>query len=125
MRKIKSKNTNPEKKLRLLLWHRGIRYRINNKKILGKPDIIFLRKRILVFIDGDFWHGFDWGNKKDRIKKNREYWINKIERNIQRDTEINFQLKEQGWTVLRFWENEINKNPETCLQKILIELNKK
>lgn len=107
MSSIRNKNTKPELLLRKALYHRGFRYRINYRKLPGKPDIVFIRKKIVVFCDGDFWHGNNWEKTRDSIKTNRNYWIPKIEQNIKHDQKINQKLKEEGWTVLRFWESEI------------------
>lgn len=119
MRKIKSKNTKPEIKLRKALWALGIRYRINNSELPGKPDILINKKKLIIFVDGEFWHGYEWEKKKPKIKSNRDYWINKIERNMKRDIENTRLLKSMGFTVLRFWEHEIKKNIDDCLNKIL------
>lgn len=119
MQKIRSINTKPEITFRKSLWAIGIRYRKNNAKLPGKPDITILKHKIAVFIDGEFWHGFDWKNKKNKIKANRDYWIPKIERNMQRDRNNKLLLGKDGWKVLRFWEAEIKKKPEECLRKVL------
>ena len=119
MQAIKSKDTSIEIALRLALWHNGIRYRKNYKNLPGKPDIAITRYRIAVFCDSDFWHGYDWENRHQRIKSNREYWIPKIERNMQRDKEVTIQLKEMGWTVLRFWEWQIKKHLDECVNSII------
>ena len=103
MRAIRSKDTTIELALRKALWQRGIRYRKNYKGLLGKPDIVITKYRIAVFCDSDFWHGYDWENRKARIKSNQDYWIPKIERNMKRDREVTATLVEQGWIVLRFW----------------------
>ena len=119
MQAIKSKDTSIEIALRLAIWHNGIRYRKNFKDLPGKPDIAITRYRIAVFCDSDFWHGYDWENRHQRIKSNREYWIPKIERNMQRDKEVTIQLKEMGWTVLRFWEWQIKKHLDECVNAII------
>lgn len=90
----------------------------NYKGLIGKPDIVITKYRIVVFCDSDFWHGYDWDNRKSRIKSNQEYWIPKIERNMKRDKEVTAVLVEQGWIVLRFWEHSIRKNLESCLDDI-------
>lgn len=123
MRKIKGKNTTCEIKLRKRIWHQGYRYRINVKSIPGKPDLVFKGKKIAVFIDGDFWHGYDWENKKTKIKTNRDYWIPKIERNIQRDREVTNQLKNLGWQVIRLWEHELRSDIDGSIKKITTLLN--
>ncbi len=119
MSRIRSGGTKPEKLLKLALWHAGIRYRSNTCKLPGKPDISFIKYRLAVFVDGTFWHGHDWENKKKQIKSNRDFWISKIERNQQRDQEINDFYQSGGWTVLRFWDFEIKKELGTCVKKIM------
>lgn len=118
MQAIRSKDTTIELALRKALWQKGIRYRKNYKGLIGKPDIVITKYRIVVFCDSDFWHGYDWDNRKSRIKSNQEYWIPKIERNMKRDKEVTAVLVEQGWIVLRFWEHSIRKNLESCLDDI-------
>lgn len=122
MGKIRGKNTKPELSFRKALWHAGYRYRIDYKKLIGKPDILLKKYKTAIFIDGEFWHGHNWEERKDKIKSNREFWIPKIERNIQRDREVNAALDELGYTVFRFWESEVKKNLETCLQKVISHL---
>jgi len=119
MSKIKSSETKPEIKIRKALWAKGLRYRKNVKRLPGCPDIVLSRYKIIIFIDGEFWHGYNWDQKKEKIKSNREFWIPKIERNIQRDRINNENLKNQGWNVLRFWEKEIEKDFEKCIRLIL------
>ena len=118
MRAIRSKDTTIELALRKALWQRGIRYRKNYKGLIGKPDIVITKYRIAVFCDSDFWHGYDRGNRKSRIKSNQNYWIPKIERNMKRDREVTAALVEQGWIVLRFWEHTIRKELEECVNDI-------
>jgi len=118
MSKIHSKDTKPEIKLRKALWNRGYRYRLRSNYLTGKPDVVFQQKKVLIFIDGDFWHGRNWVKKKEMLTVNNRYWIPKIERNMQRDEEVSKKLKKQGWIVLRFWEYEINKDLEGCLEII-------
>lgn len=119
MQAIKSKDTSIEIALRLALWHRGIRYRKNYKSLPGKPDIVITKHKLAVFCDSDYWHGYDWENRHQRIKSNREYWIPKIERNMQRDKEVTAQLQAMGWTVLRFWEWQIKKRLDECVNTIM------
>ena len=118
MRAIRSKDTTIELALRKALWQRGIRYRKNYKGLIGKPDIVITKYRIAVFCDSDFWHGYDWENRKARIKSNQNYWIPKIERNMKRDREVTAALVEQGWIVLLFWEHTIRKELEECVDDI-------
>jgi DNA mismatch endonuclease (patch repair protein) len=114
MRRVKSKGSKIETMLQKELWNRGLRYRKNSKNIIGKPDIVFIRKRIAVFCDSEFWHGYNWEERKNDFKSNQEFWIAKIERNMQRDKEVNEMLFKQDWTVIRFWGNEIEKNTARC-----------
>ena len=109
MRQVKNKDSEIELMLRRELWKRNIRYRKNVTRIFGKPDIAFIRKKVAVFVDSEFWHGFNWEVKKNEVKSNRDFWIAKIERNMERDAEVNQYLQKEGWLVLRFWGNEIKK----------------
>ena len=118
MRAVKNKDSLIETILRKELWSRGLRYRKNYNKIIGKPDIVFIGKKVAVFCDSEFWHGYDWEHKKEEIKSNREFWIPKIERNMQRDIEVTQTLTEDGWIVLRFWGSEIKKQLSYCADKI-------
>ena len=118
MSRIKSKNTSIEILLRKALWSTGIRYRKNYAKLPGAPDIAITKYNIAIFCDGEFWHGKDWEEKKHKIHSNREYWINKIERNIEKDCETNRTLYGIGWTVLRFWGTEIQKNISGCVDEV-------
>ena len=118
MSRVKNKDSEIELLLRRELWNRNLRYRKNVTKVMGKPDIAFIGKKIAVFVDSEFWHGFDWEHTQAEIKSNREFWITKIERNMQRDQEVNSLLTESGWTVLRFWGKEINCDVASCADKI-------
>lgn len=119
MQAIRSKGTSIEKIMGKALWAKGLRYRKNDKTVFGYPDFTFKSKKIAIFCDSEFWHGKDWETKKLQIKTNKEFWIAKIERNIARDLEVNTILKEQGWIVLRFWEKEIKKDIEACINNVL------
>ena len=122
MSKIRGKNTKPELAFRKALWAKGYRYRIDYRKLIGKPDIVLHQHKTAIFIDGEFWHGYQWEKRKTKIKSNREFWIPKIERNIQRDAEVNAELKRLGYTVFRFWQKEVDKNLESCLHKVINHL---
>ena len=111
---IHNKDSEIEVLLRKALWSRGIRYRKNAKVVFGHPDLVFISQKVAVFCDSEFWHGFDWENRKNDIKTNQSFWIPKIERNMKRDAEVNERLHSEGWTVLRFWGKEIKKNTEQC-----------
>ncbi len=123
MQAIKSKDSDIELLLRRSLWERGLRYRKNVKYVYGHPDIAFIGKKVAVFCDSEFWHGYNWECRKKQLDNNREYWIKKIERNIARDKEVNKQLQSQGWTVIRFWGKEIKKNTSECVDIIEKALN--
>ena len=101
------------------LWHLGYRYRLNYRKLPGSPDIAITTRKIAIFVDGEFWHGSNWDERKPKLKSNRDYWIEKIEENIARDKRNNESLANMGWQVIRFWEKEVLKHPDICLQKIL------
>lgn len=120
MQHIKASDTKIEVLLRKALWQKGYRYRKNYKGLPGKPDIVLTKYKIAIFCDGEFFHGKDWEVLKPRLEKsnNSEFWINKISRNIERDDEINKKLLFMGWTVIRFWGNEIKKNVNECIQVI-------
>ena len=86
--------------------------------MIGKPDIVFLGTQIAVFVDGKMWHGYDWQNQKNDFKSNRDYWIPKIEDNMDRDFEVTKQLIELDWAVLRFWDFEVVKDVKACADKV-------
>ena len=119
MQAIHSKDTTIELLLRKALWERGVRYRKNYKKLIGKPDIAITKYKIAVFCDSDYWHGYDWENRNQRIKYNRDYWVPKIERNMARDREVTEALQRDGWLVLRFWEWQIRKHLSECVESVL------
>lgn len=118
MQAIKSKGTKDEILLAKTLWQRGHRYRKNNKTVFGKPDLTFTKYKVAVFVDSEYFHGKDWDTEKLRIKTNREFWWTKIEGNMQRDLNVNEQLINNGWKVLRFWSKEIRKNLAYCVKEI-------
>lgn len=122
MSKIRGKNTKPELLFRKALWSKGIRYRVNSKKLPGKPDVSIQKYKLAIFIDGEFWHGYNWNERKETINTNRRFWIPKIERNIQRDGEVNQQLADMDYTVFRFWEQEVKKELDKCINDILVFL---
>jgi len=122
MSKIRGKNTKPELAFRKALWAAGYRYRIDYKKLIGKPDILLKKYKTAIFIDGEFWHGHNWEERKHKIKSNRGFWIPKIERNIQRDKEVNTALEKMGYTVVRFWQKEVDKELEKCLISVTAHL---
>ena len=118
MRQVKNKDSAIELTLRKELWSRGLHYRKNVKSVYGKPDIAFIGKKIAVFCDSEFWHGYDWEERKKDFKSHQEFWIPKIERNIERDREVTERLESDGWIVLRFWGKQIKKNVSVCADRI-------
>ncbi len=118
MGKIRGKNTKPEMLLAKALWRRGHRYRKHDKSIFGTPDLSFKKYKIAIFVDSEFFHGKYWHIEAKRPKNNAEFWQKKIERNMQRDNEVNVHLIQSGWTVLRFWSNDIKKNLFTTVRSV-------
>ena len=118
MQAVKSKGSEIETTLAKGLFALGHRYRKNDKTVFGKPDLTFKPLKIAVFVDSEFWHGKDWKKRQHDHKSNKAFWIAKIERNIKRDKEVNKQLLKDGWKVLRFWGQEIEKNLRNCTSKI-------
>lgn len=119
MSRIRGKNTSIEVILSHALWHRGLRFRKNSPHVYGHPDISVKKYKVAIFCDGDFWHGYDWENRRDEIKSNRDYWIPKIERNMQKDIEVNHVLTAMGYTVIRIWEHEIRKDVNDVADMIM------
>jgi len=119
MSKVHLKNGKAETILAKRLWHEGYRYRRNYKKLPGSPDIALTTYRVAVFVDGEFWHGENWEERKAKLKHNREYWIEKIEENMARDKRVDAQLKEMGWITIHFWEKQVIKNTNYCVDAII------
>lgn len=120
MSNIRSVNTIPETLLRKALWQKGLRYRKNYAALPGKPDIVLTRQKIAIFVDGDFWHARGHqDNPGEQVATNKEFWKKKLTRNVERDKEVNDALTDAGWLVLRFWESDIKKDLNKCLQTIL------
>ena len=117
MSQIKSKNTLPEKILMKALRDKKIYFTCHQTDVLGKPDIVFKRKKVAVFIDSDFWHG-----RSALPETNKDFWVKKIGRNVERDKEVNAKLTEQGWIILRLSEKEIKENLESCVEKVLLAI---
>lgn len=123
MSAVKSKDTQPERLLGKQMWKLGLRYR-KQYKIVGKPDFVFVKNRIAVFCDGDYWHGNNWrirGLKSlnDELRRYKPFWKNKILNNIKRDGKVNKELEKDGWTVVRIFESDIRKSSEICAKKVL------
>ena len=125
MQAVKNKDSQIELLLRKELWSRGLRYRKNVNRIFGKPDIVFVGKKIAVFCDSEFWHGYNWEERKRDFKSHQEFWIPKIECNMGRDREETAKLEAEGWTVIRFWGNDIKKETARCADIIEIAYKEK
>ena len=117
MKNIKNKDTSIEVTLRKALWNKGYRYRKNDKRLPGKPDIVLTKYKIAIFCDSEFFHGKDWEVLRPQLErgKNADFWIKKISKNQQRDEEVNKQLQYLGWTVIRFWGKDITKHTDECV----------
>ena len=124
MRAIKSKDTKEEVRLARALWKRGYRYRKHDKTVFGTPDLSFKKYKIAIFVDGEFFHGKNWEMVKKRLDTNKDYWINKIERNQERDLIVNNYLASKGWIVLRFWSKDVQKKLYTTVRTIEKEIAK-
>lgn len=118
MSRIRSKNSKPELILRKALWAKNVRFRLHDKSLPGTPDIVIKKYKLAIFVDGEFWHGFDWKNNRNRIKSNRLFWIPKIERNMQKDLRTNRALGDMNYTIFRFWSQDIIKNLPVVLNQI-------
>lgn len=124
MRAIKNKDTKEEVRLAKALWKRGYRYRKHDRTVFGTPDLSFKKYKIAIFVDGEFFHGKDWENVKKRLDSNKDYWIKKIERNQERDLEVNSNLTSKGWIVLRFWSKDVQKKLYSSVRTIEKEIEK-
>ena len=120
MSRVRSKDSKAEIIFRKALWHLGFRYRKNYRKLPGTPDIVLTRQKIAIFIDGDFWHarGHET-NPGEQIASRKKYWKQKLTRNVERDKEANDSLTQEGWLGLRFWESEIKKDLEKCVENVM------
>lgn len=118
MSKIKTKRNKPETMLAKALWKEGIRYRLNYKKLPGSPDIAITKYRIAIFVDGEFWHGKDFEKKKNTFKNNKDYWIEKIQENIDRDIKNDKLLRQMDWHPIHFWSEDVIKYTKLCVEEI-------
>lgn len=120
MSHIRAKDTSIEVALRKALWEKGYRYRKNYKELPGSPDICLTKYKIAIFCDSEFFHGKDWDVLKPKVSKgnNGEYWVKKIQENIDRDNEIDKRLIYLGWTVIHFWGKDIVKKTDDCIKVI-------
>jgi DNA mismatch endonuclease Vsr len=113
MSRIRSEGTKLEAKLEKILESVSMGF-VKHPKVFGKPDFAYPELNIAIFADSDFWHGYNWTKKKNEIKTNPEFWIKKIERNMERDKEVTRELKRQGWQVVRLWGHQIEWYPDKC-----------
>ena len=120
MSQIKGRDTKPEISLRKLLFRKGARGYRTRYKLNGKPDIVFSKKKIVIFIDGCFWHKCPKCFIEPETRK--KFWKEKLNGNVKRDREVNRLLEKEGWKVLRFWEHQIRKSAEKAAKKIMQEL---
>jgi len=118
MKAVRSSGSKIERMLGKALWNANLRYRKQYSKLPGNPDFILPKHKIAIFCDSHFWHGYDWKQRKHDHKSNLQFWHNKIERNIERDKEVNDTLAAMGWIVIRFWEDEIIKDIEKCVERV-------
>lgn len=118
MSRIKSKNTSIEQILAKAMWSEGMRYRKQCKNVFGRPDFCFKSKKIAIFCDSEFWHGKQYLETGYIPKTNTDFWLNKIRSNIQRDKAVNETLINEGWTVIRFWSEDLKKNLPECVERI-------
>lgn len=118
MSHIKGKDTSIEVILRKALWHRGYRYRKNYKKLPGSPDIAITKYRIAIFCDSEFFHGYNWEIKKQKLGHNREFWIKKIESNMRRDRGNDLELVAMDWIPIHFWGQEIQRHTMKCVEAV-------
>ena len=122
MSRVKGKDTGIEKAVRSSLHNRGFRFRKHVKDLPGKPDVVFKREKVAVFIDGDFWHGYRFPVWEHKVS---DFWKNKIASNRKRDIKNHSKLKRMGWKVVRIWQHELNKDFEKCIARIILEVQKK
>lgn len=125
MSRIKGRDTGIERKLREKLSEKGFHYLVCSKKAFGHPDILFLKEKVAVFADSEFWHGYNFGVAREKIKSHRDYWITKIEGNIRRDHLVNKTLEEEGYKVMRFWGFEISEDLDAVVDAIALEVGKR
>lgn len=125
MAAVRSQNTQPEIRFRRALRTLGRSMRLHPRDVPGRPDFVFQRERVAVFLDGDFWHGHQWRlrglsslSQQFRGSANRAYWVRKITRNVERDARTNRQLRQLGWRIVRVWESDLKTDPVRCLRRV-------
>lgn len=123
MSRVRSSGTVIEQKLGKALWAKGVRYRKQYKKLIGKPDFVVVCAKIAIFCDSSFWHGRNWATAQKAIKSNKSFWIPKIESNIMRDEQVNAALTQLGWRVFRFWDKDIHADADHCASIVVDAIN--
>lgn len=124
MSAVRGRDNVAEVGLRRELWRRGFRYRLHERRFVGRPDICFISRRVLLFVDGDFWHGR--GLVQDGVEafirtirtRRRRWWLRKIARNVDRDREVTRLLRKQGWRVIRLWESEVLRDVRRAADRV-------
>ena len=125
MSAIRGKNTKPEIIVRKFLWSHGYRYRLNHPRLPGKPDIVMRKYRTCIFVNGCFWHGHEGCRYYTVPKSNTPFWVNKVNRNQQRDADVKLQLSQMGWHSITIWECELKPDRRAAtLQSLLYTLSK-
>jgi DNA mismatch endonuclease (patch repair protein) len=122
MSQIKGKDTSIEKTVRSELHKRGLRFRKHVKDLPGKPDVVFTKAKVAVFIDGDFWHGYRFSTWEHKVS---DFWKNKIQKNRERDKRNQNELRGMGWKVVRLWQHELKKDFEGCINRVIESVNEK
>jgi len=121
MSRIKGKDTGLEMRVRSELHRRGFRFRKHVKELPGKPDVVFTKAKVAVFIDGDFWHGYRFPSWEHKLS---DFWKQKINKNRERDRRNHRKLKEMGWTVIRLWQHDLERDFQECIERIISAVNK-
>jgi DNA mismatch endonuclease, patch repair protein len=119
MARVKSSGSRIEIALGSAMWKEGIRYRKQYRRVPGRPDFAIVHAKVAIFCDSSFWHGRGWPESAVAFRTNRDFWLPKIEGNIRRDAEVNELLARLGWTVLRFWDDDILKRTDACVASVL------
>jgi DNA mismatch endonuclease (patch repair protein) len=120
MSRIKGKDTGLEMRVRSELHRRGFRFRRHVKELPGKPDVVFTKAKVAVFIDGDFWHGYRFPSWEHKVS---DFWKQKINKNRERDRRNHRKLKEMGWTVIRLWQHDLERDFQECIERIIAAVN--
>jgi DNA mismatch endonuclease (patch repair protein) len=118
MKAVRTAETEPEERLAFALRELGLRFRRNDRHVFGKPDFAFRALRLAVFVDGDFWHGRAWFERREAPATNPEFWIGKFERNAKRDRLVERELRRSGWSVLRLWGSDVRREALVAARRV-------